>query len=256
MPVPSLPSETIIQSSLQSIPAAPALVALARFTYAPGSFFPPAAGAGPVVFHMEAGLLHFQAEGPVFLTRGPAGNAAGPVEVLPGTEFDVSPGDQLLVPGNTSHSVRCISANTAQILGFALFPQVPPQQFPPGIQFVPLVLGMASILPKVPLNVTLDRVSYPSNSLRSQSYSGPSLFYMESGAVYSMLGSGQGQIMRAGSGPSTPPEPAVPGSETLLTSGDGLLLQPGSSLAFRNPANGTAVVLEAITRSEAEANRA
>jgi len=243
--------EPLIRCVFEKIPPSPALLALARFTYETGSFFGPAAGPGPVVFHMDAGKLTFSAEGAVYFKNTAVDRTAEIREVTPGTSFDVTPGDQLLVPGDTPHTARSSGTTTAAVMGVAMFPQVPPQQFPPGIQFIPLVLGMANALPSPPILVTLDRFTFGPGTSDGRAASGPGLVWVESGSMSAIVSSGNVQFSRAASaGPFSQPEQVAPGNPVTLGSGDGLFIQSGSSFTLRNSGTGPATVVQAITGSD------
>lgn len=245
----------LIREFFQTAPAAPALVALARFTYEPGSFFPPAAGPGPVVFHMVAGKLSFRADAPVYL-KSLAKRDAVSHAVPPSTDFDVVPGDQLFVPGNTPHGVHSTGDETAAVVGFAMFPQVPPQKFPAGIAFHPLAMGMASALPPGPLAISLDRIVLTPGSTARRVSSGITLYAIESGTARAGVERGTVNVSRAASaGPFGPPETPARGSAVTLSPGDGVFMQTGSAISFANAGADDVVLLRGSAEAETSASR-
>jgi steroid delta-isomerase-like uncharacterized protein len=225
--------EPLIRSVVAEVPPAPALFALAAFTYAPGSTFGPAAGPGPVAFRMLAGQLSFAAQGPLFFTRS-SGMAAASEVVSPGTSLEIGPGDQLLVPGNTLHTARNCGSTTAAMIGLAIFQQVPPQQFPTGVQFKPLVMGMAKSLPAAPIAVLVDRIGLPADESIARTYPGPAVYHLNDGALEARVGAGEVLIVRAGkTGPLNAPQQAMAGEPLALSAGDGLFAQADAEITFR-----------------------
>jgi len=201
---------------------------------------------------MDAGKLTFSAEGSVFFKNTAADATAEIREVIPGTTFDVTPGDQLFVPGDTPHTARSSGTSTAAVMGVAMFPQVPPQQFPPGIQFIPLVLGNADSLPSAPLLVTLDRLTFGRGGSHARAASGPGLVWVESGSISGMISSGSVQLSRAVSaGPFATPEQISPGGPVTLGVGDGLFIQSDSVFTLSNDSDDApAVIVEVVTASD------
>ena len=249
--------QALIRAVFEILPAAPALVALAQFTYQSGSLFGPAAGPGPVVFRMEAGQLTFQAEGPLTFVASLSTASVAQRTIEPGTSFDIRPGNQLLVPGNTTHQARSSGAVTAAMMGLAIFPQVPPQQFPPGITFQPLVMGMASAIPQSPAEVSLDRVHCGRGAVLDLAYSGPTLYHLKDGRMSALLRGGEAQVARAqASGPFNPPQQMSIGQPIELGPGDGLFAQQNAAIVLRNTNLGTAThVRGTILPSLAEARK-
>lgn len=242
---------SVIRAVIHDVPPAPAFVALARFMYDPGAFFPTAAGAGPVVVRVEAGALSFQTEKPVELTRG--GPPAQPVQIPAGGSFDVGIGDQIYVPGDTPHSATNRATLSAVSGGLAIFRGAPAQEFPPGLTFHPLVIGQALSLPAGSALETVDRLTYPPGARDSRTESGLGLVYVEQGKLG--LGVEQGQVVvnrrvkvisGAPPGPPPPPEPVPPGSQTTLDIGEGAVVQTGSVISTWNAGDGDAVVLRAL----------
>ena len=234
------------------MPLAPAFMALARFTYEPGAFFPPSAGPGPVVIHVEAGSLTFNSEKEVILTRGTRpSEAIGGERVTPQTEFTVVAGDQLNVPGDTPHSARSNGPGPAATLGVAIFPSAPKLEFPPGVNFHPLILGASDVLPPAPARVRLQRLTfYPGQPVNLSSCCGPKMLYVESGSLGVTAKNGPLQISRPPKpgtppGPPGPPELAKPYVETILYGGEGAVVPTGVVPALRNAGRESLTMLEA-----------
>jgi steroid delta-isomerase-like uncharacterized protein len=242
---------------IHDVPPAPAFVALARFMYDPGAFFPTAAGAGPVVVRLEAGALSFHTEKPVYLTRG--GPPADPQEIPGGGSFDVGIGDQIYVPGDTPHSATNRARLSAVSGGLAIFRGAPAQEFPPGLTFHPLVIGQALSLPPGSALETVDRLTYgPGGRDPSRTEGGLGLYYVEQGKLG--LGVEQGQVVvnrrvkvisGQPPGPPPPPEPVQPGSQTTLDIGEGAVVQTGSVVTTWNAGDGSTVALRALVEPAA-----
>jgi steroid delta-isomerase-like uncharacterized protein len=236
----SLSRETVAGEVVQAVPMAPAFMALARFTYAPGALFGPAAGAGPVVMRVLAGSLAFNPQLPVFRRLG------GPTQpreaMAPNVQFEIEVGDQLFVPGDVPHSAKSPGPEQAVMMGVALFRQAPPQVFPPGIGFEPLVIGSASQLPAGLGFVSLIRLALGAGSAEPPATAGrPELRFIESGTV-AVSGEGDVAVTPAGAAPGTPPQPLEPGRETTLAQGDGLVIQPGATVSYRAHAHSSLLV--------------
>jgi len=230
----------LVHQSIDGLPPAPAFAAVARFVYQPGAVFGPAAGTGPVCMHIESGSMVFSAKGPLLHTSG----SQPPTVMPPDVEFLVVAGDQLVVPGNVTHSARTQGQLPASMVGVAIFPDAPALQFPPGISFQALALGQAAILPDEPVRVDLVRRTVTDEPLRR--IAGFTLLHVESGSV-SVTVDGPGvAITRAPAadappGPPGPPEPVPPGGQVLLAAGDSGMVPTGVGIALR--ASGAPAVL-------------
>jgi len=241
--------ESILSAIVEDEPIAPAFLALARFSYEAGAFFPTAQGAGPVVIHVEAGSLTFHVEKPVYLVRaGTGGSGKPPARIPPGTEFTIGVGDQLHVPGDTPHSAKSNGPETAVTMGLAAFRTAPQLTFPPGIQFHPLVLGPVQSLPSSPALHTIDRTTLPPGAGEATRVAdGPSLRSVESGSLTLTVTSGDVSVIHGpGSAAGPPPlEPVTAGSQARLAAGDGAIVQAGAAVSVRNDGSEPVTFLEA-----------
>lgn len=240
----------VINGVFPELVQSPGFFALAYFDYQPGAFFPPAKGAGPVVFRVLQGTLQFNAEG--IVTKTPAGSTE-PWDVPPGRQFTVTVGDQLVVPGDVVHSVRTVESVPARILGLAVFAAQPPQQFPEGISFEPLTLGTAEQLPAAPATASARRTLLdPASPLEFQAADGPRIIHLEAGQAGVVLDTGTGGFWR-GKSPLDPPDP-LPASESVqLSEGDGVLLQAGTRVTIQASGSG-ATLLDASVSGADTAN--
>jgi predicted ester cyclase/mannose-6-phosphate isomerase-like protein (cupin superfamily) len=187
--------EPLVRATVDKLPSGPALLALARFRYAPKARFGPAAGPGPVAFVVESGSLIFSAQGAVSLRRNTGDRRTE--WPPPNQEFTVQPGDELLIPGNVVHAVRNAGNIPAMILGAATFPGGgPPKNFPDGVTFMPLVMNSVSTLAPAPAEYALNRVTLAPGSREPDAYyMGPGLHYVEDGTLNIQVINGEVQII-------------------------------------------------------------
>lgn len=232
--------ESLIRIPVDDVPPAPAFVALARFLYEPGAFFPPAAGAGPVAIHVEAGSLTFNAQAPVLWIRA----GGGEERPAPGTDFTVGPGDQLLVPGGVLHTARSNGPGAASTVGVALFAGAPALQFPPGISFQPMVTGLASTLPTGSGTIALERVTLDAGEhVHGPPSAGVEMLFVERGSMSFRARRGDVRVTRAAAGPFGMTEPAPPRQDVLLGAGDGTFAQEETLDALREAGGAGAAAL-------------
>lgn len=242
-------TESVIDGVFTKLVPAPGFFALAYFDYQPGAFFPPAKGAGPVVFRVLQGTLQFNAQD--IVTKTPAGSTE-PWDVPPDRQFTVTTGDQLVVPGDVVHAVRTVGSEPARILGLAVFAAQPPQQFPDGVSFEPLTLGSAGELPAVPATATVRRTRLePAGQLRLQAADGPRIVHAEAGQIRVVLDTGTAQFWQ-GKGPLNPPA-TLSAEPAQLSEGDGVLLQAGAAVTI-DASDGGATLLDASVSGAETAN--
>lgn len=122
----------------ETLPSAPAELALVRFGLDPGAGFPIEAGDPSIALaYVESGTFTFRMEGPIQVIRGaamaemtaafatPGAEPAEPEpeEIPAGTEFTLGPGDSALFPPNVAGEVR----NDGQERAVALITFVGPE---------------------------------------------------------------------------------------------------------------------------------
>jgi steroid delta-isomerase-like uncharacterized protein len=241
----SVVAEPLVRTTVDNLPAGPALLALARFRYAPRARFGPAAGPGPVAFVVESGTLVFSAQGEVALRR--AGSPGGFTAPAPNKEFTVQPGDEVLIPGDVVHAVRNTGTTPATILGAATFPGGgPPRQFPDGVAFIPLVMSQVSALAPAPADYAVNRITLAAGSRDADVFhAGPGLHYVESGTLDLRIGQGEVAISRDAQAGRT--ETARAGQQVQLAAGEGAIVPAGSVVSIGNSGAGDAVVLSLRT---------
>ena len=240
-------AEPVLRQRIESLPAAPAFIALARFSYAVGAFFPTSAGAGPVTIRILGGQLTFHVDKEVTLTSGGPGNP--PTKLPAGSDFTVAPGDQLLIPGDVPHTARSDGPGEAATMGVAIFREPPVLDFPPGISFDPLALGMAASLPTGPVDLELDRVQLTAGAAdEAATRTGPGLVHVEAGELQLRVEQGDVAVVRPVVGPPAAPEPVPPGGVTTLATGSAVILQAGSAAGFANPSGAPVRLLHATLR--------
>jgi steroid delta-isomerase-like uncharacterized protein len=240
-------AEPVLRQRIESLPSAPAFIALAQFSYAVGAFFPTSAGAGPVTIRILGGRLSFHVDKEVALTRGGPGN---PQTTVPaGSDFTVTPGDQVLIPGDVPHTARSEGPDEAATLGVAIFREPPVLDFPPGISFDPLALGMAGSRPTGPVDLELDRLEFPAETGdAAATRTGPGLVHVEAGELELRVERGDVAVVRPVVGPPAAPEPVPAGGGTSLGAGSAVVLQAGSAAAFANRSGGALRLLHATLR--------
>jgi steroid delta-isomerase-like uncharacterized protein len=268
--------ETLLRQLVEDVPQAPAFAALARFSYLAGAFFPTSHGAGPVVIHCEAGRLTFHVDKEVVLTRGGPPNP--PQRIPPGSDFSITTGDQLLVPGDVPHTAKSEGPETAVTMGVAMFREAPVLQFPAGVDFHPLALGAAAALPSSPALAVVERVTLPARGRLASPPGAFRLCAIESGSVRVEVAGGGAAVTRgagaaavpggaapsggapaggappAGGGPP-PPTPLAPGTAEIARIADGLVLQLDADVAFEADSAAT-LLLARIEAAAVPADRA
>lgn len=242
----SIVAEPLVRTTIDTLPPAPALLALARFRYAPKAKFGPAAGPGPVAFVVESGSLQFSAQGRVSVRRRNSGSPEYPPH---DREFTVRPGDEVLIPGNVVHAVYNPGSSPATILGAATFPGGgPPRNFPDGVTFVPLVISTVTTLAPAPAEYALDRVTLAPGSREADAYyAGPGLHYVETGALDLQVVTGELQIIADLA--SGQVETVRAGREAQVATAHGVMVPAGSVATIGNTGSQSAVVLSLRTRA-------
>jgi steroid delta-isomerase-like uncharacterized protein len=242
----SIIAEPLVRTTVHGLPGTPALLALARFRYAPRAKFGPAAGPGPVAFVVESGSLVFSAQGQVSVRRAGSATTESPPS---DTEFTVQNGDQVLIPGGVVHAVLNAGPAPATILGAATFPgSGPPKSFPDGVSFVPLVMNTVTTLAGSPAEYSLDRVTLAPDSREADTfYSGPGLHYVESGTLDVQVISGEARLTSGTAGGAV--QTIGAGQQIQVARGQGIVVPSGSIATIGNTAPHAAVVLSLRTRA-------
>jgi quercetin dioxygenase-like cupin family protein len=194
-------------------PSSGALVGMARVTYVPGAADPRGVVPGTLVVVAEGGLLVAQVDGTATLL--PAGTGGSITSVSTTSEFELRPGDALIIPAFTWHAIRNDGASeaTAQILG--ILPSsaaswsetgLPaslgsttsswPVSLSEGVTAVPLIGGTVDGAPTGSVRIALDRVTLePGRGLEWQSRTGVMLLFVERGMASVDLDEGTARLI-------------------------------------------------------------
>ena len=236
--------ETLFSTTLDVLPPAPIPVALARITFEPGAGLSMNANPGPALHFVEEGNFSVTMAGAATLIPDAAATPGVQGVEAPGGEFEIVPGDLLVIPANTPFEVFNRGATPAVAIIIEYFARPAGAVFPPGIALTPLVVGELTTLPPGPVTLDLVRVTFPPElGLPPSENTGSALVSIEAGAAGYTL-EDEGQVWQAAT-PGAAPESAdaTPGVEVLLGPGAGVIDQRGSVSAVRNAGDAPLVVL-------------
>jgi quercetin dioxygenase-like cupin family protein len=264
-PSPNPGSEPLINAKILGLPADPAIVALVRFTFAPGAVFPEVGVPGPAVYRVVEGNLNVRFPGEpeeikefgVEVTSVASGVV--PAVATPNADphiLTVSAGEQMIIPADIPHEIRNDSTAQTTFYAAALTALPPPEggpiwppagigpdTLPSGITAESLDTGykIVATLPPSPIVLTLDRLTLPPGAaLPDQPENALTLFVLEEGAM-SLTGDGEIAVRRGARGPV---EIGTPEANVLLAAGDSALAQPGTSAHARNTGDAPLVLVE------------
>jgi hypothetical protein len=265
MPGPNQESEPLIHEEILGLPADPAIVALVRFTFAPGAVFPEVGVPGPALYRVVEGSLNVRFPGEpeeieefgVEVTSVPPKGA--PAVAPPNADphiVTVSAGEQMIIPSDIPHEIRNDSTAQAVFYAAALTALPPPEggpiwppagigpdTMPSGITAESLDTGykVVATLPRSPVELTLDRVTLPPGTASpDQPENALTLFVVEEGAM-SVTGDGEIAVRRGASGSV---EIGTPEVNLLLAARDSALAQPGTGANARTTGDAPLVLLE------------
>lgn len=158
---------------LETLPEAPYIVSTALWTYQPGSTYEIAI-PGWEVYSVEAGSLSLRSGAPLRVLRGDA-ESVGTVEEITTVNVDVTlhPGDQAIVPMDATHTIRNDGDAPLEFLNLVIFPAslaipswLSDAGLPRGVSARDLasdVIAEADVAPSPPVQVSVDRLTIPSN---------------------------------------------------------------------------------------------
>ncbi|MER3403856.1 MAG: hypothetical protein C4289_00660 [Chloroflexota bacterium] len=258
--VPGLSGQPLARVDLASLPPAPAILAFARFTYQPGAAFPHLEVPGPEVIVVEQGVLTVEVRGEtddasevhditeLFVPAEPGRQSvqiAAPGQI----RFTLLPGDRLLVPEDTPHTVANPGSGTAVYLAVAITPQPPstsspiwppagvePPSPPAGIAIDPLGpgYGVAAPLPEGAVQLRLDRVMLNAgSSAQNVPCAGTESWYVEAGKARIAVWQGRAFISQPAGALSGAAKPAGPGTGVALARRDAVLFEDGCTVSVR-----------------------
>jgi mannose-6-phosphate isomerase-like protein (cupin superfamily) len=258
--VPGLSGQPLARVDLASLPPAPAILAFARFTYQPGAAFPHLEVPGPEVIVAEQGVLTVDVRGETddasevremadLFVPAEAGRQSVQIAAPGQIRFTLLPGDRLLVPEDTPHSIANPGSVPAVYLAAAITPQPPstsgpiwppagvgPPSPPAGIAIEPLGAGygVAARLPEGAVQLRLDRVMLNAgSSVQNVPCAGTESWYVEAGKARITIRQGQAIISQPSGALAGAAKPAGPGTDVAVARRDAVLLQDGCTVSVR-----------------------
>jgi quercetin dioxygenase-like cupin family protein len=250
-PSPNQGSEPLINAKILGLPADPAIVALVRFTFAPGAVFPEVGVPGPAVYRVVEGSLNVRIPGEpdeikefgVEVTSVAPGVV--PAVATPNADphiLTVSAGEQMIIPSDIPHEIRNDSTAQAVFYAAALTALPPPEGgpiWPPagiGPDTMPSGITAESLDTGYKVVATLP----PGTALPDQPENALTLFVVEEGAM-SVTGDGEIAVRRGARGSV---EIGTPEANLLLAARDSALAQPGTGANARTTGDAPLVLLE------------
>ncbi|MFL5759807.1 MAG: cupin domain-containing protein [Thermomicrobiales bacterium] len=258
--------EPLIHAHILGLPSDPAIVALVRFTFAPGAVFPVVGVPGPAVFRVVEGELNvrFPGEADEIHEFGVEVTAVSP-DVAPSVATPnadphvlvVRSGEQIVIPSDVPHEIRNDGQTQAIIYAVALttLPPLPgglvwppagvgPEALPAGItaESLDTGYGVVATLPTAPVELTLDRLSLPPGAaLPDRAEQALALIVVENGTLR-LHGDSEIPVRQGGAG--GPGMLSTPETDLLLAAGDAALVQPGTGATGRNTSDAPLVLLQ------------
>lgn len=241
----------LVRQTVDTLPAAPASVALSRLTLTAGASATVHPAGALTALVVEGGTVTIPSGvGQVQAAAATAG-AATPSAVTPGATTTLTAGDEVVIP--TAAAADVALHNIGGDAALLLVGQVAAQSAVPtagqGVAVAPLSVGVATALPPTPVRVTLNRVTYPAGAaIAASAHPGPTLVWVESGTLGLPLQGGQLDVTHATTA-GTPtagaatPAMATPGTEPMLHAGDAAFIHAGTVSAAENPGSSPATIL-------------
>ncbi len=230
---PGLAGDVLLRTTLDDgLPAAPSLVRLLRITLAPGARVPTHSHPGTEINLVESGTLTVEVDGEAILTRASATADAESTPATADQAFDLSAGDSIIFPRETSFSFRNAGDVPVVLLSTVVLAGGDPR--PPGliwrdgtpapdalegVAFQVLGDGAAPTMPSGPVTVTLERVELDAGESIPASTS-PVMLSLVNGGFEFVIRNGSVQVSRT----------AAPGPQTDAATGVEYRLQPGDAI--------------------------
>jgi hypothetical protein len=228
-----------------SLPPTPAVVDLARLTYAPGAGGHHAL-PGPLLLAVESGTLTVQLDGMGQVQRAERTSQAAPGMLV------LRPGDALVLPTATGAAFANAGSQPVVALAAGVFSSgVVASRFgrvglahwaedwSPGASVQPLAGGWLVDASPGPATITLERVSVRPGDQVPLTAPGPADLAVETGAL--TLEARGGLVWQQH--PVGPNASVAPASAATLLPGDAALLQEEASVSLRNAGSGPLLVL-------------
>lgn len=250
------------QVTLDAIPPSPAVPTLARFAFEPGARMADVGVPGPLMIVQETGAVAVEVRGETENAEEAAEAEEKLVPATPGPPqmatpvvgqftYTLHPGDRLLVPADTPHSISNAGETEARFLAATVTPPLQaggppwppagsgPAQLPDGVMIELLGTGPAAgaEVPPAPAEMRLDRVRLaPGQAQADLESTAVALWYVEEGTLG--LSVSQGEVTTGN------PATAIPtGREVTVEAGNAAFLPLGAAASIRNAGSAPAVAL-------------
>jgi hypothetical protein len=228
---------TLARTAHAALPAAPAVVDLARLIYAPRSGGSSRALSGPLLLVVESGLLTVHAEAGAQLLRADQ----PPVEKK---ELLLRPGDGMLLPAATGAAFRNDESVPAVAIAAGVFPATAaqsklgrragpaswPADWSPGATVQALAGGWLVDTSSGPAALALQRLTLPARTSMPLTEPGPVDLAVETGALTLDVSGGLVWLQH----PDGPDAMIAPGSGATLLPSDAALFQDEAGITIRN----------------------
>ncbi len=236
-----LPTTTLLDVPLESLPEPPALVGLARLVFPSGTTLLGGPINGPRLFFVETGSFAIRLDSKGTLWRNNDESTAMPVEE--GASITLADNDLLIVLDSPPFEITNIETSPSVMLDIVIWPAIEQTIRPfiteAGVIFEPLLVASISELPEAPARLLLQETSLPRDGAMAVApESGPVMFYVDTGILGAKLESGT--LVYASAASNNPGsmggrlKTLAPGSEALLTAGGTAIFQGSSDGVGRN----------------------
>lgn len=247
-------AEPLLTMMLETLPAAPIRVQLFRMTLAPGATVPLHTRPGPELNRIEAGTFGAVVQGTPLVERASDEGAEPEASPEAGTEFSLTPGDQIVFPPQSSRTMRNLGETPAALVGVLFLPVG--HQHPPAISWAgtePTVEELRGINSQLLGDGRMDEIAEGSREVVVErlalapgvavpAHEGPVMLSVELGDLAFTLISGEVQIATA----ERPGEPQLffkEGVRITLGVRDAAFFVGGTGDIERTPEAGVAVLL-------------
>jgi hypothetical protein len=233
---PEAAEQPLAAGPADALPPPPALIGLARYTYAPGAVQEIGHGAFGDVAYLERGELTLRLDAPAPVTRA---EGDGEVEMTAAdVDLTLVAGDGVYLPGGSTVAIRNSGeAPAALLVGFVGIVEGDPTAGGPpavlaGIEQELIGLALLEDLPAGPASLVIERaVVHPSGSLTVDTGVGGLRFVVVERGVVGLRAAVDLMVGRGTPGPGTP---VAAGTEARLAPGHSAVIPPAASVEWRD----------------------
>lgn len=221
---PTAGRQPLAAGLLGDLPPAPALVGLARVTYAPGATEQIGIGTYSDLVYVESGELTIRTDGLATVTRS-TDPLNQPEQFGAGTAFVIAQGDSAIIPGGFPVEISNPGQHESVLLvGFVGIVEGDPAgrpAEPTGVTQQLLGMGITDAIPATPGIVSLEGIDIAANTSQPIAVGSPGL---------TLIAINSGTIVLTCDAPLTvfrtngPPTQVLPGNEVTIATGDSVLL--------------------------------